>query len=64
MIVMRRPRQDRLESVPSPARIRELTARIRKNWTLGERLRRANQTGFVELLEISVTPRWKHCFDD
>jgi hypothetical protein len=64
MIVLRKPRQDRLESVPSPARIREITARIRQNWTLNERLRRANQTGVVELLELSITPRWKRSFDD
>ena len=64
MIVMRKPRHGRLESVPSPSRIRELTAQIRQNWSPRERLRRANQTHFVELLVLSVTPRWQRSFDD
>ncbi len=64
MIVMRKARHERLMSVPSPARIRELAAHVRKTWTPGERLRRANQAHFVELLELSITPRWKRPFDD
>ncbi len=64
MIVMRKPRTERLLAVPSADRIRQLAAEVQQSWSPAERVRRANESHFVELLELSVTPRWKRMFDD
>ena len=47
------------ELVPSPDRIREMTAEIRSHWTPRERRRRAGIMRFVELMQMPLLPRRK-----
>ena len=44
------------ENSPSPERIREMTAEIRRGWSREERRRRA-RVRYVELLEMRAEPR-------
>jgi hypothetical protein len=44
---------------PTPEKIRELTARIRAEWTPRERRRRSGLVRCVELLEMPLQPRRK-----
>ena len=44
-------------TVPSPAKIREMTAQIRKEWSPRERGRRAAIAPLFELLFVSVQSR-------
>jgi hypothetical protein len=47
------------DNVPSPEKIREMTAEIRKTWTSLERRRRASLARYVELVEMPLTPHRK-----
>ena len=47
------------EGVPSPQKIREMTAEIRRHWTPRERRRRAGIVRFVELMQMPLLPRRK-----
>ena len=47
------------ERVPSPERIREMTAEIRSHWTARERRRRVGIMRFVELMQMPLLPRRK-----
>jgi hypothetical protein len=57
-------REGRCKTVPSPGRISELCAKIRKDWTPRERKRRAGQMRFVELLELPLQSRRKGFWGD
>ena len=52
------------ESTPSPERIRELTAQIRKTWTPRQLRRRAGLARGLELMQMPLTPRRKGFWDD
>ncbi len=74
MIVIRRQRlsvpteeadrEGRCKAVPSPERIRELCARIRRDWSPRERRRRAGLLRYVELFEMSTGSRRKGFWGD
>ena len=62
MIVVTRTRRRakrtvHIENVPSPEKIREVTAEIRKSWTPGERRRRAAYgDSRIELIKLPPLP--------
>ena len=49
---------------PSPERIQQMAAEIRKHWTPRERRRRSGLVHCVELLEMPLQPRRKGFWDD
>jgi len=53
-----------VDNVPTPEKIREMTAEIRKSWTPRERRRRANILGYVELAHMPLQPRRKGFWGD
>jgi hypothetical protein len=66
MIVLRRqkvaerdPNEGRCKTVPSPARIDELCAKIRQTWSPRERRRRSGMTRSVQLMEMPLESRRK-----
>ncbi len=53
-----------VDNVPTPEKIREMTAKIRQSWTPRERRRRANILGYVELAQMPLQPRRKGFWGD
>jgi hypothetical protein len=51
-------------TVPTPERIRELTAEIRQHWSVRQRRRRAGLSRGLELMQMPLTPRRKGFWDD